>query len=145
MNNWTEKHIKGLLFNKKIRSYQAPERKDAGTPTIPQPKSKALIWLEWNLQFLANELSITLASEYKFHGDRKFRFDFCFPSVKVAIEYNGIISDKSRHTTITGYSMDQEKINLAQKEGWVVLSYTPLNYKNAISDLKHIIKNRTNG
>lgn len=73
--------------------------------------------------------------EMKFHPTRKWRFDFAIESLKIGIEYNGIMSEKSRHTTITGYSKDLEKINEAQKLGWKVFQYTPLNYKNLIEDL----------
>ena len=48
-------------------------------------------------------------------------------------------SEKSRHTTITGYTEDANKYNEAQKLGWKVLRYTAINYKNITQDLKEII------
>ena len=58
--------------------------------------------------------------ELKFHPSRKWRFDFAIESLKIAIEYEGIMSEKSRHTTITG---------------WKVLRFTAINYKNLASIL----------
>ena len=73
--------------------------------------------------------------ELKFHPTRKWRFDFAIESLKIAIEYEGIMSEKSRHTTISGMSRDCEKYNTAQLLGWKVLRFTALNYKNLASIL----------
>ena len=78
--------------------------------------------------------------EFYFHPKRRWRFDFYIEKYKIGIEYNGIMSEKSRHTTITGYSKDLEKVNAAQKLGWIVLQYTPLNYKSMSQDLREIIE-----
>ena len=94
------------------------------------------------LQFIKNHLllmKVDFVTELQF-SERKFRFDVAIIPLKVAVEYNGIFSDKSRHTTVTGYSKDREKINLAQSLGWRVLEYTPMNYKNFINDLNQILK-----
>jgi hypothetical protein len=76
---------------------------------------------------------------------RKFRFDIAIPALKVAIEYEGIMTikggTKSRHTTNVGYSTDCEKYNLATVEGWRVLRYTALNYNNVYQDIHTIINN----
>lgn len=62
--------------------------------------------------------------EYKFHPVRKWRFDYACPELKIAIEYEGLFSAKSRHTTVTGFTGDCEKYNAAQIEGWIVLRFT---------------------
>ena len=80
-------------------------------------------------------LKIPFESEYRFHPVRKFRFDIALVEHNLGIEYEGILSEKSRHSTVTGYTMDTYKYNLAQIEGWKVLRYTQLNYKNFISDI----------
>ncbi len=74
--------------------------------------------------------------EFQFLTNRKFRFDWAFPEHWLAIEYEGLISNKSRHTTIKGFSKDCEKYNLAQLEGWTVLRYTALNYLDIKKDLE---------
>ena len=78
--------------------------------------------------------------ELEFYPDRKFRFDWALPTIKVAIEYEGLMSKKSGHTTISGYTKDCEKYNLAQISGWKVLRYTAVNYKNLDRDLKNLLK-----
>jgi hypothetical protein len=83
-------------------------------------------------------------TEYKFHIIRKWRFDLALPKYKVAIEYEGIMSKKSRHTTIKGFTTDCEKYNEAAIWGWKVLRYTTLNYKDMIKDLNAIMIRFTN-
>ncbi|MBQ19137.1 MAG: hypothetical protein CMD31_00115 [Flavobacteriales bacterium] len=79
-------------------------------------------------------------TELVFHPDRKFRFDWAIPSLKIAIEYEGVISKKSRHTTMKGYSTDCEKYNLALVSGWKVLRDTAMNYQNLSEDLKSLLR-----
>lgn len=86
-------------------------------------------------------MGIEHVCEHKFHEKRRFRFDIAILSMKVAIEYEGINSAKSRHTSVTGYSKDCEKYNLATVEGWRVLRYTALNYQNVYQDIHSIINN----
>lgn len=59
--------------------------------------------------------------EYRFSQERRYRFDWAWPERKVALEYDGIFSFKSRHRTVHGYSVDLDKMCLAQKEGWLVV------------------------
>ncbi|NQZ74650.1 MAG: DUF559 domain-containing protein [Ekhidna sp.] len=68
--------------------------------------------------------------------DRKFRFDFACKDYKIAIEYDGIISAKSRHTSVKGFTTDCEKTNLAQVHGWIVLRYTALNLSSIIEQIE---------
>ena len=69
---------------------------------------------------------IPLEREYKFHVTRKWRFDYAFPKLKIAFEYEGQAyqGGKSRHTTITGFKNDCEKYNEAVIAGWQVLRFT---------------------
>jgi len=80
--------------------------------------------------------------ELQFHHKRKFRFDWALPELMVAIEYEGLMSEKSGHTTIGGYTKDCEKYNLAQICGWKVLRYTAVNYQNLERDLKLYLKKK---
>lgn len=94
--------------------------------------------------YMAQELkksNLPLFPEYKFSSDRKFRFDWAIITTHCAIgiEYEGLMSRKSGHTTITGYTKDTEKYNLAQSIGWIVLRYTALNYKNMMKDVLSVI------
>lgn len=77
--------------------------------------------------------------EHRFDDQRKFRFDWAVPSLNLGIEYEGLLSEKSGHLTIGGYTKDTEKYNLAAINGWTVLRYTPRNYKNIERDLLKFI------
>lgn len=92
------------------------------------------------MKLILQLLKIDFVAEYKFHETRKWRFDIAIPSMKVAIEYEGIMSRKSRHTTVTGYTKDCEKYNAATIAGWRVLRYNALNYKSVGEDMMSLIK-----
>ena len=66
---------------------------------------------------------IKVEKEYRFNEKRRFRFDFAIPEKKIGIEFEGIMNGKSRHTSVTGYSKDTGKYNLAAAEGWRVFRY----------------------
>jgi|SRR5665213_29551 len=119
---------------------------------VPKNKKKNLksrndctqvIKIYWDLKYFCQERNIQFEKEYRFHVKRKFRFDFALPEYKIAVEYDGLNSEKSGHTTLTGFTKDTEKINLAISEGWKVLRYTVLNYGNVLQDIQKIINNAT--
>lgn len=63
--------------------------------------------------------------EYKFHTTRKWRIDFAFPCIKLAIEIEGGIYKRGRHTRPIGFIKDIEKYNALTELGWVILRYPP--------------------
>lgn len=83
---------------------------------------------------------LKIQEEYQFDEVRKFRFDWAIEELNLAIEYEGIFSEKSGHTTISGYTKDITKYNLATKLGWQILRYTADNYLDIENDLKLLIK-----
>lgn len=91
--------------------------------------------LHWNLIAWCNDNNLKLETEYKFHPKRKWRADFAIPDVKLLIEFEGIMSQKSRHTSVVGYSKDCEKYNAASTLGFRVLRYTVLNYRTMHDNL----------
>lgn len=91
------------------------------------------------IEYTLKSYKLNYVTEYIGIPNRQFRFDYAIPEKKIAIEFNGIFSTKSRHTTVTGFSMDRTKANLAQINGWRILEYTPLNYKEFSEDLKKIL------
>jgi hypothetical protein len=136
----------------KIRSFTVQELKPAkvnvGGRIVTKhwgKQSKEKDWLAANLLMWANQKALTLEEEYKFHVERNFRLDYFIPALKLGIEYEGIMSEKSRHTTVTGYSKDTDKYRLAALEGINVLRYTPLNYKNVIDDLNEFYETFVRG
>src|SRR3990167_742461 len=96
------------------------------------------------VQFNFRELKSPFQKEYKFLPDRKFRFDFYFEfgGKKYGVEYDGLFAKKSRHTSVTGFSKDTEKLNLAALAGFIVLRYTALTYRQLYKDLLTIIKSK---
>jgi hypothetical protein len=56
--------------------------------------------------------------------DRKWRFDFAWPELMVAVECEGLSKGKSRHLTIKGFIDDCEKYAEATARGWLVLRVT---------------------
>lgn len=87
---------------------------------------------------IGNRLSKLLpghTTEYKFDDKRKWRFDFAYPDLKLAIEAEGGVWSRGRHTRGSGYIKDCEKYNRAAVMGWTVLRYTAKNIKQIEWDL----------
>jgi len=67
--------------------------------------------------------------EFRFSKTRRWRFDFAFPTEKVAVEVEGVTKyggarKIGRHQTPKGMAADCEKYNAAVLLGWRVLRYT---------------------
>lgn len=58
-------------------------------------------------------------------GLRDFRFDFCWPELKLAVEVDGGMYMKGGHTSGVGASRDREKDDCAMRLGWKVYRCTP--------------------
>ena len=73
-----------------------------------------------------NGFPLCSSREWKFDPNRDWRLDFCWPSVMVAVEIEGLAAPwmKSRHTTNSGFSADCEKYNQAALLGWTVGRFT---------------------
>jgi hypothetical protein len=95
-----------------------------------------------NFEAVAKSQGYKIIPEYKFCFKRKFKADWFIEhnSKKILIEYEGINSYKSRHTSITGYANDCEKYNLAQRLGFIVLRYTALNFQDVFNDIEELTK-----
>lgn len=73
--------------------------------------------------FLAAGLPVPVA-EYKFHPERKFRFDYAWLPYMVCLEIEGATWTNGRHVRGRGYAADCEKYNLAGILGWLVIRAT---------------------
>lgn len=82
--------------------------------------------LEAALQLWAEQNGVPVPQkEYRFAPPRRWRFDYCWPEEMVALEVNGGVWTRGRHTRGAGYVKDLEKMNRAQLLGWTVLQVTP--------------------
>jgi very-short-patch-repair endonuclease len=100
------------------------------------------------MQIRAVGLSAWFVQEYKFHNERKWRFDFASIEDMVAVEIDGgnrmakIINGRpvavGRHTQ----EADMCKLNEAAILGWRILRFTPAQVKSgeAISAIERILK-----
>lgn len=91
--------------------------------------------------FLKSQLGLKAQKEYYFHPTRQWRFDYCIPDKKIAIEVEGGVFKKrtytdkrtgeqitttgGRHNSSTGFLKDMEKYNAAASLGWKVFRTTP--------------------
>lgn len=126
-------HLNKHLICQTGKKYSAKKGKNI---PVRNKSSKAKDYIELNLQYWANEKKLDLVSEFKFNENRKYRFDWAIPDLKLAIEFEGgIFQKKSGHNTATHYTKDANKYNLAQSDGWKILRFTALNYKNLIIEL----------
>jgi len=68
--------------------------------------------------------------EYAFHPTRKWRFDFAFPRLMIAIEAEGGTWTGGRHTRGAGFAKDSQKYNEAAIAGWCVLRFPAAQIKS---------------
>lgn len=65
-------------------------------------------------------------TEYRFHPSRRWRFDFAWPKLRLAVEIEGGLyhGRGGGHVSVNGFIGDCEKYNAATLLGWRVLRYT---------------------
>lgn len=64
-------------------------------------------------------------SEVRFHPRRRWRFDYAWPSHRVALEVEGGAFVAGRHTRGAGFRRDVEKYSEAAAMGWLVVRCLP--------------------
>lgn len=85
--------------------------------------------------------------EYRFDErprPRRWRFDFAWPDLRVAVEVEGGVWSGGRHTRPAGYSSDAEKYSEAALQGWLVLRYTTAQVRDgsALAGVERAIQRR---
>lgn len=68
--------------------------------------------------------------EFRFHPTRKWKFDAAWPTLMIAVEFEGIVYYRDghiggRHVTATGFRGDIEKYAEAFAMGWSILRVLP--------------------
>jgi hypothetical protein len=64
-------------------------------------------------------------AEYRFDPVRRWRFDWAWPELYVALEVNGGVWIAGRHSRGSGQVGDFEKWSEAAAQGWRILHVTP--------------------
>lgn len=108
----------------KMTARQFAERQDA------QPDG-----IRYDLLTVVTDAGLPIPErEYVFHPSRKWAFDFAWEDLKIALEYEGLMSEHSRHTTLKGYEGDCRKYTAAQLLGWIVIRFTILTPREQLVD-----------
>ena len=103
--------------------------------------SKSDIEAQFMFQIRAYGLP-TPEREVMFHPSRKWRFDFCYPQMKLAIEIAGGVWSGGRHVRGAGFTKDCEKYTEAAILGWRILHFTSAQVEigEAVGKLERALK-----
>lgn len=71
--------------------------------------------------------------EYRFYPKRRWRFDFAWPDLKLALEIEGGSWVYGRHNRPQGFLDDMEKYNAATLLGWKLLRFTPQQIQDGLA------------
>lgn len=104
----------------------------------PVPTKGRTVWPPGRLAKLAAELPLSVGmvwipepeQEYRFHTQRRWRFDYAWPAHRLALEVEGGIFTGGRHSRGAGMLADIEKYNAAVLAGWRLLRVTPKQVRN---------------
>lgn len=101
-----------------------------------KPKTKSSDKTKLQAAKLAQEVEINLIGlpvyekEVRFHPVRKWRFDYAWTELKIALEIHGGVFTNGRHTRGKGFTEDKVKMNTAQLLGWIVIEATTKQVKD---------------
>lgn len=118
----------GKINQEAIRKLKGPKKKNEPAPPV--------MWMWGQLAAWSLKSGFAVVRELEFHQERRWRFDFAIPDKMIALEYEGIFSNKSGHTTKTGYTKDVEKYDEAAALGWTVIRFTAKDYRTVIERLE---------
>lgn len=155
MSEWDKKLNELRKEGRVIYTFGGDTKESQSTPKIPD-KNKTANRDRIFIELLKKQGLDTPEQEYKFHPERKWRFDFAYPEVKLAIEVEGGIYGQGKrcptckqrkllnHGSISGIKRDLDKYNEATRLGWAVLRYPPdwLNKPETIDAIEEVHKNR---
>lgn len=131
---------------KRIEEITGKKVKASAMATSGKPGDEQKAWMQEELQYWCNKNLLQLEKEYRFAKPRRFKFDWAIINpvlkLKIAIEYEGLMSEKSGHTTAKGYTKDTEKYKLASQLEFHLMRYTVFNYQKVIDDLIDYMKRR---
>lgn len=116
-------------------------------PKLPKPLSPG----EETFALHCKAYGLTPEREYLFAKGHRYCFDFAWPDKMVALEVEGGVWSKGRHTRPEGFIDDCNKYNLATSLGWSVyrfptdqvLSGVAIDFILDALDMGHLIAERT--
>ncbi len=100
-------------------------------PTTVRIKKPKIDWAEYLLEQITDfgGLPEIPVREHKFHPIRRWRFDLAFLDHKLAIEIEGGVWIRGRHTRGSGFISDMDKYNEAMLLSWYMFRFTPNDVK----------------
>lgn len=108
---------------RRVAGARVVRKPGADDPVKPKPiKSTELAKLAADV---AAHTGLQAIAEFRFHPERKWRFDWALIDQRLAVEMDGGIWTGGRHTRGAGYIADMEKLNEAILLGWRVIRCTP--------------------
>jgi len=111
--------------------------------TTKKPRTESPIEELFDLQTRALKLPAP-TREFRFHLVRKWRIDFAWPDLQLAVEIEGGIWTRGRHTRGAGVRADMEKYNALASMGWALLRFDGEAVKSgtAIKQVEQFISER---
>lgn len=125
---WTLEELEALYGKEQVNQAIAKRAQERLSAPHIAPRVSPL---EAELAGHLNVMQLAPVQQHRFHDERRWRFDFAFPDVMVAVELDGGIfaaengTTAGRHARGMGRCKDFEKRNAAAELGWLVLCYGP--------------------
>lgn len=112
-----------------------------------QPKGGTVVGDRLFLAILKQQGLPAPTPEYQFHPTRRWRWDWCWPDHKLALEVQGGIWAKGAHSSGVGIQRDIEKFSEGAALGWRLLLCEPKNLPTlGTADLiRRALRGRTEG
>lgn len=106
----------------------------SGVKVLPRPRGASTDRREDHASTLAVQARQAglgeAVREFRFHGERRWRFDLAYPDRLVAVEVDGGAFVGGRHTSGSGFREDCVKLSEAAALGWRVLRVMPEHVKS---------------
>ncbi len=115
MKGWTTQDIVAIKRKRALQTTQAATKTPRGTKYAP--KVVEAFYVESGLP--------VPYFEYRFHPERKWRFDMAWPNYMVYLECDGGIFIQGRHSQGAAMLKEWEKLNTAAGLGWRILFCQP--------------------
>lgn len=136
-NNW-QQQIYDATMRRRAQSAPQPSR----TKRTPKTDYKAIFLNHLKFAKLPEPVC-----EFRFHETRKWRFDYAWPDLLIACEYQGLAwkgEGVSGHQSVDGLRNDCEKFTEASLAGWTLILITAetVNSGQAVEWLRRALERR---